>query len=297
MFGYIRPLKGELKVREYEQFKAMYCGLCHMLKKRCGYAARFIINFDFTFLAMVLSSDMQIPCYVYKRCSASPFRKKCTCQATPELALCADSSVILTYWKLRDTVADESFFHSLSSRLALLMLRKAYKKASRARPDFTETVKRQLSELSDLEKAKSDSLDRTANSFALILQAAAGEISGESGRILSQLLYHTGRWVYIIDALNDLSEDIKKDSYNPLRYRFELNDGALSEEDKDYLRTTAHHSAALVASAFELLKSGSWTGILENIIYYGMPWICGQVISGTWRQPKKIHINNEWRAV
>jgi hypothetical protein len=55
MFGFVRPDKGELKVRDYELYRAVYCGLCHSLKRRCGAAGRFIINYDFTFLAMLLS--------------------------------------------------------------------------------------------------------------------------------------------------------------------------------------------------------------------------------------------------
>ncbi len=55
MFGYVRPLKGDLRVREYESFKAVFCGLCHSLSKNCGFAARFIVNYDLAFMAVLLS--------------------------------------------------------------------------------------------------------------------------------------------------------------------------------------------------------------------------------------------------
>jgi hypothetical protein len=76
MYGYIRPLKGELKVREFELFRSVYCGLCHTLKKRYGFPARFALNYDFTFLTMLLTGEDFFYRCEYRRCSASPFKKK-----------------------------------------------------------------------------------------------------------------------------------------------------------------------------------------------------------------------------
>ena len=56
MFGYVRPVKCELKIKEWDMYQALYCGLCHALKERCGFAARFTVNYDFTFLALVMSA-------------------------------------------------------------------------------------------------------------------------------------------------------------------------------------------------------------------------------------------------
>lgn len=279
MFGYVRPLKGELKVREYESFKSVYCGLCHELKKRCGFAARFVANYDLTFMAMLLSEQTK-PCYMHKRCIASPFRKKCCCCSDPALEVAADYSVILAYWKLRDSVEDDG---SIKARLASLLLRRGYKKAAASAPEFDSLVRENLRTLAALEAESCDSIDRTADSFAAILRAAAeGAGSEERRRILAQIFYHVGRVVYILDAVDDLERDVRDGSYNPLIYRFNTDSDKLSDEAAEQLKTTLYHSQGLLASAFELLPATPWTGVLTNIIYDGLPWVTGRVFAGSW---------------
>lgn len=283
MFGYVRPLKGEMKVREFEQFKACYCALCHTLKRRYGTAARFILNYDFTFLAMLLSEE-ESPSYEYNRCISGLRKKCCVCQ-NGALDRAADCSVILSYWKLKDSVSDESFFKALPSRFALLFIKGAYKKAAGRCASFDELVETRLSELSRLEREESRSIDMAADKFSKILAVAAGEISDESKkRAMEQLLYHTGRWIYILDAFDDLGEDIEAGRYNPLASRFELVDGQLSGDDFEYLQTTLSHGASLIGAAYELLPETAWSPILQNIIYLGLPYVTGRVLDRTWNK-------------
>ena len=288
MFGYVRPLKGELKVREYEMFKAVYCGLCHRLKKRCGFAARFVVNFDFTFMAMLLS-ESESPCWEYRRCIASPFKKKCCHCEDPALDIAAEYSVILAYWKLRDSIADDSFWSSLRSRVIALLLKRSYKKAAKASPEFDSLVRKNLAELSGLENEKCPSLDKTADKFAEILKAAAAGVQAEERkRILEQVFYHVGRIVYLLDAVDDLGENFEKGSYNPIIYRFGLTDGKMDDETDNTVKLTLRHSQNFLSSAFELLPSGPWTEISANIIYYGIPWVAEKVFSGEWQSVNRI---------
>ncbi|SHH50452.1 hypothetical protein SAMN02745823_00104 [Sporobacter termitidis DSM 10068] len=291
MFGYVRPLKDELKVREYDQFKACYCALCHTLKSRYGAFSRNILNFDFTFLTMLLWDGTDRPAYQCARCVASPLRKKTYCAPSPALDLCAGYSVILAWWKLRDSVKDETFFVSLGDRLLSLLLRRAYKKASRAYPAFDETVRSNLEALGRLESAGDASLDACADKFAAITEALAAPPGGEAGsadkaRPLRQLLYHTGRYIYITDACDDLEDDLKKRRFNPVANRFGLTSGVVPEEDRTVLRTTLMHSCALIGAAYELLPKNYWAPVLSNIIYLGMPETCFRVLDGTWRKGK-----------
>lgn len=288
MFGYVRPLKGELKVREYEQFKAVYCGLCHSLRRRCGFAARFIVNFDFTFMAMLLSENKKT-CWEFKRCIASPFKKKCCHCDDPALDVAADYSVILAYWKFKDAVRDDSFFKSLGARVSTLLLKRPYRRAAKNAPQFDSLTRENISALSVLESEKCDSIDIVADKFAEILRAASdGAQSDERRRILSQVFYHTGRIVYILDALDDLKKDVEDNSYNPLVYRFALQGGELPADARDTMKNTLQHSINLLSSAFELLTVGPWTQILENTIYDGIPWIVEKVFAGEWGQSRRI---------
>lgn len=283
MFGYVRPYPGELKVKEYEQFKAVYCGLCSSMGKGYGLPSRFFLNYDFAFLSMLLYQGKDFPKICAKRCPGAFFRRRRMCCGTDAFDESAGYSVILTYWKLRDTVSDERLFKSFAARIASLFIRPAYKRAAARWTKFDESVKSLLSDLAILENANESSLDRVADKFANILASAAGEGTSSRTRVLRQLLYHLGRWVYIIDALDDLQEDADENRYNPLIYRFSsAGAGILSDEDKAAVLSTLYASQDMIAASFDLLDENCWYPILRNIIYAGMPDVCRRVVDGTW---------------
>lgn len=285
MFGYVRPLIPQLLVRELDDYKAVYCGLCRTMGKRHGLIARFALNYDFTFLAMVLAWD-EDPCRMTRRrCVAHPLCKRKCCEEMPALAVAADESMILSYQKLRDDVADSGFFAGLPARAASLLLRRAYKKAAKAAPQFDAAVSACLSELQRMEKDHCPSLDRPADAFARILQAAAPDTGDQArNRALSQLLYHVGRWIYLVDAWDDLEKDEKSGSYNPIHARYE----GRGKEHREDIRLTLAHSRNLAASAYELAKAPRWDGVLTNILYSGMPAVEELVLSGRWNRPKNL---------
>ena len=279
MFGYIRPQSCELKVRELEQFKACYCGLCHALGEKYGYFAKNILNYDLVFLAMLLWDDEKIQ-MSRRRCVASFFRKKPHCVRNNALDTGAGYCVILTWHKLRDTIADEKFgVKKLLCKAVILLLHRAYKKAAREFPDFDANVRHELQKLAELEISGEKSVDNAADKFAKVLSFA-----GMTHRPLIELLYHTGRWIYIIDACHDYDEDLRRGRYNPIK------NGC-----KDRLQTTLAHSNNLVKTAFELMPENPWTPVLSNTIYLGMPDVCRRVFDGTYntRGNKPKHITKE----
>lgn len=289
MFGYIRPLKGELKVREYESYRALYCGMCHTLSRRCGPFARLTVNYDFTFLAMLLWETDDSLCYVRRRCVVSPFRKKRCCSAqTAALEQAADRSMILSWWQLQDSRKDGGFWKSLAAGLGLLVFRIPYRRAARRAERFDAVVRSRLAALAALEQAHCSSIDQAADCFAEILRAAAADAVPEKRRrILEQLLYHTGRVIYLLDAVDDLPDDIKTDNYNPLRYRFALEKDALNAAQKQQLRLTLRHSLNCMSAAFQLLDRTPWSEIVENILYQGIPVTAEQVLAGIWGHSKR----------
>ena len=283
MFGYIRPLQGELKVFESERFKGCYCGLCHALGKKYGAAARFILNYELVFLAMLLWGRDEPLTIRRGRCIASPCRRKRYCEKGAALDKCAGYSVILTWWKLRDTISDEPFIRTIPHRAASAALSGAYKKASREFPEFDGRVKEELAALAGYESGGGDSMDGAADKFAAILRAAApGDAGAEKGRVLSELLYHTGRWIYILDAFDDFNDDMKAGRYNAVAVRYKAEGAALPEEAPELIRATLTHSNNLLRAAFELLPENVWTQIVSNIVYLGMPYVCDQVLGGNW---------------
>lgn len=282
MFGYVRAVEGNFGEEAKARYRAAYCGLCHTLGRRCGFLARFTLNYDFTLLAMLFAPPE--PLWCERRCFAHPFRKRRCCGACPGFDLAADESVILFWQKLADDVADKGLLAGLPARTAAFALRGAYRKAARARPGFDAAVGKHLSRLRALERENCPSMDRAADAFASILRAAAPQgLEERRGRALGELLYHLGRWVYLIDAWDDLEEDRKTGAYNPLLARF---DGVPERELED-IRATLTHSARLCQAAFQLEDFGSWTPVLENILYLGIPHVQEEVLTGRWKETNR----------
>lgn len=284
MFGYVLPLRGELKVREAEAYQGVYCGLCHALGRSYGLVARMLLSYDFAFLAMVLSAGEEPLAFQHRRCIACPLRGKNVCTPRKSLDLAADESIILVYWKLRDSVADESFWKGLGARLLSAVLRRAYRKASARCPEFAEQTVACLKELRQLEKEKCSSLDRTADTFARILRAAAPDTGVEArDRAVRELLYHVGRWIYLVDAWDDLEEDRSAGCYNPVELRWKGE----PEKHREEMRTTLRHSLNLAVSACNLVEFGPWNEVILNILYLGLPAVEEAVFTGRWRKIKK----------
>lgn len=286
MFGYVRARRDTLSRETLADYEAVYCGLCHTLGQRYGLRARMFLNYDFAFLAMLLASSQEKRAVVCRGCPRHPIEGKQACVSAPWLELAADESVILTWWKLRDTVADSGRWKGLTARACLLSLKKAYGRAKEARPMFDSAAAQLLEQLGRLEEERCTSIDRTADTFAQLL-AAAAPATGEHGRdrALEQLLYHLGRWIYLIDAVDDLEEDREKGRYNPILARFP----DWKQEDRDYLRQNLDQSIGLIGAAFQLLPPNPWTHVVENVIYSGLPGVEELVFTGRWRKDTRKH--------
>lgn len=285
MFGYVLPRKDKLPSVEYDRYRAAYCGLCRSLKLHYGFRARFLVNYDMTFLYFLLEAGTQeqaLRCF----CPARPFCKKDCLPDSEAMHYAADMSVLLSYWKLRDAKCDGGFFKRIAAGFGLWFYRRPYRRAASRHEQENAVFESQLQSLQQLETSQCASLDRTADTFARLLGACADYVSEEkTRRIVQHLLYHVGRYLYLVDALEDLPRDLKKESYNPLRYRYALADGQLSEQDKMQFVDTLEASISLAASALELLEKQD--EILTNIIYYGLPAVLHSVANGSFRKRGK----------
>lgn len=287
MFGYVRPPLQDLPQEETERFRRMYCGLCHTLGRRYGTAARFILNYDFTYLAVLLS-EPQEPQMREGRCIRHPVHAHSFLEENEAMVLAADESVILAYWQLRDGVADHDWFHGLKYRGLSAVLEPAYRKAAALRPEFDRTVRRQLDVLAALEREGCDSIDRAADAFAVLLGAAAESVDDPvRRRVLEQILYHLGRWVYLVDAADDLKQDAAEGSYNPVPLRYGLEDGVWTPESRAAFAVTLDHSVHMMTTAFELWDFGVWTPLLETTLYTGLFRVGKAVLDGTFRTAKR----------
>ncbi len=288
MFGYVRPLKAELKVKTFEQYQAAYCGLCRTLGRQFGFAARFTVSYDLVFLYLLLDGMRPAAEKTACRCPAKPWKKRaCVCQS-PALEQAAAVNVILSYWKLEDAARDERGLRRFGARLGGLFLRHAYRRAERACPAMAELTQRQLRLLAVLETEAAPNLDRYADAFCQILCGMAEFFpQPELSRPARELLYHVGRYLYLTDALDDLEKDLKKGGFNPLALRFQTQNGALSGQDRQYLLQTIDQSLDLAAAALELLPLKGSDEILHNIVYLGLPAVLKSVADGSFHKRKK----------
>lgn len=265
-----------------ELYQAAYCGLCHAMARRHGWLARYTLNYDFTFLALLClegEGEMGVPL----RCPAHPIRGRHGCLRSAALDVAADESIILTWHKLQDDIRDKGFWGRMGARLLSLLFRAGYRRAADACPTFDKQVSEGLERLSRLEREGSAQLDRVADAFASILRGAAPVEGERAQRVVGQLLYHVGRWIYLVDAWDDWEADRKNGCYNPLVARFE----GRVEEAREDIAITMTHSLNLAISAANLMDFGGRTGAIENILHLGLPTVQQAVLSGQWKQLQK----------
>ena len=290
MFGYVRPAQDKLTPEEVQRFESVYCGLCHTLGKRYGFAGRMILNYDLTFLALLLQNGSAERCE--KRCIMHPIKARCCVCRSESLAVAADISVVLTWWQIQDGIADHGFWKGMKYRAASVLLRGAYGKARHRQPEFDENTQRHLRDLSDMEQRGETTLDKPADTFAQLLAGAAcGVEEPVKRRVVENMLYHLGRWIYLVDAADDLEEDVSSGSYNPIPLRYGLPDGKLTEDVRQDLAATLDSSVRTMAAAFELWDFGENSAVIQNIVYEGLYAVGAAVLNGTFhRRPREKEI-------
>ena len=272
MFGYVKPFAPDLYVREYELYRAVYCGVCKSMHRRTGFFSSLTLSYDSVFLALVrmLYGDRELK--VEKaRCLANPFRRRKIVAENPAIEYTARVSAILIYEKLRDDLHDGGFFKKCRS---LLMLPYAAYAKRRARlPELSATVRDALSRLSALEREGVASVDAPATVFGELLGAVfAYGMRQEDQETLYDIGHALGRYIYAADAAEDYEEDRKGHGYNP--YVLSYGGAPLDGEMKGTMHTSLTLTLGTLASALEYLPFGNAAAvenILKNTVYVGLP--------------------------
>lgn len=268
MFGYVKPYNPELRVRELEEYKAVYCGLCKQLGRSFGVFARFTLSYDFAFLAMLKTAlDSEI-CPETERCAciAHPFCKRIRVRENAAMQMAARAAMISVYYKLLDDRADEGFFRRIGAALLLPFAKRARRKAlafaDGAAAD--EAAAKMSAAQGQLETEKCPIPDAaaepTANFLAAVLKNCAA--TAEQAAVLERFGYLLGRYVYLCDALDDLEDDRRQGRYNPFLYAG--GEAAIAAKNALFLTT------AELSDDFDLLELHRYEGILENIIRIGL---------------------------
>jgi len=274
MFGYIMPDKPELKMKEYELFRAYYCGVCKSMGRSFGPISRFALSYEAVFLGLLLAAVNKENSTMKKEaCFANPFKKKWIVKGNKYVDFAADINVILTYYKLIDNWKDEKHIPSYAAKL---LFKSGYKKASKVNLDTDLAIRNALEKQSKLELEKCSSIDEAAEPTAVmirdILLIGCKDSDVSVQRAMEWLGYNIGKWIYTIDAYDDIEKDIKNDSYNPLLLQYNYKEQSV-EEFKNTIKPDIErdliYTLSQAANAIELLDM-NYKGIIENIVYLGM---------------------------
>jgi hypothetical protein len=226
LFGYVTPLKAEMKVKDFARFKCYYCGLCCHIKKEFGNIPRMSLNYDMTFLGLLLDAlnpeDLEVSSH---RCALHPTEKKIVIANNMALSYAAAMNISLFYYKLLDDAHDDK---NLKSKFFSVLLSPYKRKFASSIIKINNDIKQYLSKLSILEDNKAfSSIDEICDPFSnlvgIILRDYPYELINDSPDLrntLYNLGYYIGKWIYLIDALDDLKSDMEKGKFNPINFLY-----------------------------------------------------------------------------
>ena len=211
MFGYVKIDKPNTYVKDTILYSAMYCGLCKGIGKACGNISRFALNYDLTFLSLLvhnlLGEDVKIE---KQRCIAHHVIKRPVAIPDEITQKVGALNIILAYYKLSDDILDEK-----KGSIKRSFFCKGYKRAKKLVPELNEIVKTRFEELLNLEKQNVSSPDIVADPFGKMMSEIFAYFLGDRfGENEKNFAYLLGKWIYLIDAVDDFEKDIKKGNYN-----------------------------------------------------------------------------------
>ena len=272
MFGYVKPVNGELLVKEYEFYKATYCGICRSMKKHTGVLSNITLSYDSVFLALVRMlylDDEHFSCSS-RRCIAHPTAKRPMLDENPALEYTARAFALLTYYKINDDLADERGMRRLASIAVRPISSHSRKRA--ALSTLERIVADSLATIRGLEDAGCESVDKPASVFGELLGELFAYGLPDNNRLVPYTLgYHLGRFIFAADAAEDYEDDRREGKYNPYVLRYEGR--PLSEENKETIKCALLLECKKIESAVNLLpteKSAIIDNIIKNIIYLGL---------------------------
>ena len=279
MFGYVTPLKSELKIKDYVKFRSYYCGLCMSFKKNIGNLPRLTLNYDMAFLAVLLDSiSEKEPSVEIKRCLPHPFEKKPIIINNDSIDYAAAMNLSLYYFKVKDDVQDDN---KIKSKLLEKILYPYEKKLNKSVKTISSIIEKNLKELTLLENNKNFSnIDEISHPFSDIVGNILKEYPYpliDDSEILRNNLYNLGytlgKWIYLIDAVDDLKDDIENKKFNPINFLFNKDNKPYKDliiSIKDRLEFTILNCAYNSNEMLSKLPIKRNIDILKNIIELGM---------------------------
>ncbi len=261
MFGYVIVNKAEMKFKEFDVYHSYYCGLCRKLKEKYGATGQISLSYDMTFLLMLLSGlyepeTTKSSC----KCIAHPFEEHVT-RSNVFTDYMADMNVLFAYYKCQDDWEDEKKLYKLLYGKAL---EGKTKKAREIYQDKYRKIDLLMHDMTEAEKSGKADIDTMAGLFGQIMVQIVVCKEDEWTENLARFAFYLGKFIYLMDAYEDVEEDIRKGTYNPLKKIYHNPD---FEEE---CRTILTMMMSECCKEFEQLPILENVEILRNVLYSGV---------------------------
>lgn len=321
MFGYVKPDTPYLYIKDDTLYKSLYCSVCKSIGKICGQRARLGLTYDIAFMSAFIHNVAGVDVKIEKKhCVAHPITSRPIAGRDDITDFCACANVALAYYKIEDDIVDGN-----GGQIKKLFFSKGNKRVEKKHPEIGEIIRRRYSELRNLEKSECDSIDMVCEPFSQMmvelggaaLAATNGEKNGgnnadnndgnnadnndenNGGELVGnddgqkekkyngveQLMYYLGKWIYLIDALDDYDKDIKEKNYNPFYFCFgkEPDFGSLLKNRGQDVSFVFSSVFSGLKEAFNECEFGFDSALIGNIILRGIP----SVTSKTFKKENK----------
>ncbi len=227
MLGYIRPYTPELRLCEYQYYRGVYCGLCRAMGRCTGQCSRLALSYDLVFLALTRlalangnpskdNSDRAVH-FEKRRCLPHPLRRRLSLERGEITDYVACVAAVLNYYKSSDDRIDEKGIKKWRATLCFPAFRTFFRRADRHNPGLAQSILPHMEQLARMEAEAIPSADEPADAFGKVLATLfSNGLPTEQAHVAHHIGYHIGRWLYLIDAIDDYEQDVKQNRPNPL---------------------------------------------------------------------------------
>ena len=281
MFGYVVMNKPEIRFKDFDLYRSFYCGLCRELREKYGISGQISLTYDMTFVVILLSALYELPTLKgTTRCVIHPVQKQ-QVRKNAATEYGADMNILLTYYKCRDDWEDEKKAAALGYAK---ILQGKNKKLSRHYPEKAAKIRQLLHELSAMEQAGEKDIDRMSGCFGRIMEEILAWTPDVWENTLRRMGFYLGKFIYLLDAYDDVEEDVKKENYNPFSKDY------IIKGFDDRVKSMLMMMMAETCREFEKLPIIKYTDILRNILYSGV-WCRFETVSGKRKkEQEKEHV-------
>lgn len=286
MFGYVRADTPYLYIKDDLLYKAMYCGVCKGISETCGQIARMGLSYDITFFSVLLHNIAGIDVKIEKsHCLTHCIRARQMAETDELTRQLGALNTVLVYYKYTDDIQDGD-----RGRGKRLWFKKGFKRAKTKYPEIEKIVRENLADQERAERSGTDSVDRAADATATMMAEFSDFVLKEKATAYTRnLCYAIGKWIYLIDALDDYDEDIKKGRYNPFFLRFQKESRALLLEGKtgEEVRFVFHAIFYDIRENLSKIEFRFNRDLSDNILLRGLPAMTQRIMNGCGCKGKK----------